>query len=148
MKINSVYILFLGTVNLNSNTVNGLPNSHNGTSSTAVNGVSGGTVHRTSSMNGQYMDTSPSGQYADQREYVNGASSYSSSQVRQMELPAQSFIRLVVKEYVGCHSQLKVSAIFISKCSFPMVVMVKPMQEVTENINICEVIPTCLPSFS
>lgn len=80
----SLYIFFIiGNVNLNSNTVNGLPSSHNGTSSSAVNGVSAGTVHRTSSMNGQYMDTSPSGQYADQREYVNGANSYSSSQVRQ-----------------------------------------------------------------
>jgi hypothetical protein len=94
----SVFILFTGTVNLNSNTVNGLPNSHNSTSSSTVNGVSGGTVHRTSSMNGQYMDTSPSGQYADQREYVNGANSYSSSQVRQTALPVQTSIRSVVKE--------------------------------------------------
>lgn len=69
-------------MNLNNNSVNGLPNSHNGTSSSAVNGVSGGTVHRTSGMNGQYMDASPGGQYADQREYVNGANSYGSSQVR------------------------------------------------------------------
>jgi hypothetical protein len=81
------FFFFPGTVNLNSNTVNGLPNSHNNTSSTSVNGVNSGAVHRTSSMNGQYMDTSPSGQYADQREYVNGGSGYSSSQVRQMAVP-------------------------------------------------------------
>lgn len=74
-------------MNLNSNTVNGLPSSHNSTSSASVNGVNSGAVHRTSSMNGQYMDTSPSGQYADQREYVNGGSGYSSSQVRQMAVP-------------------------------------------------------------
>lgn len=82
LKILSMHISFPGTVNLNSNTVNGLANSHSSTSSAAVNGVNGGAVHRTSSMNGQYMDTSPSGQYADQREYVNGGSSYSSSQVK------------------------------------------------------------------
>lgn len=68
-------------MNLSNNTVNGLPNSHSGASSGAVNGVNGGAVHRTSSMNGQYMDTSPSGQFSDQRDYVNGGSSYSSSQV-------------------------------------------------------------------
>jgi hypothetical protein len=86
LNLSSVYFFFPGTVNLNSNTVNGLPNSHNSTSSASVNGVNSGAVHRTSSMNGQYMDTSPSGQYADQREYVNGGSSYSSSQVRQMSV--------------------------------------------------------------
>jgi hypothetical protein len=68
-------------VNLSGGTVNGLPNSHSGASAGAVNGVNGGAVHRTSSMNGQYMDTSPSGQYSDQRDYVNGGGSYSSSQV-------------------------------------------------------------------
>ena len=61
---------------MNNSNVNGLSSSHNGTSTTAVNGV-----HRTSSMNGQYMDTSPSGQYTDQREYVNGGNTYNPSQV-------------------------------------------------------------------
>ncbi|KAJ9581953.1 hypothetical protein L9F63_003706, partial [Diploptera punctata] len=76
-----------GTVNMNTSNVNGLPSSHNGTSSGAVNGVNGGAVHRTSGMNGQYMDTSPSGQYSDQREYVNGGNTYNPSQDVTMAPP-------------------------------------------------------------
>jgi hypothetical protein len=78
------FCLLIGTVNLNNNSANGLQTSHSSTSSAPVNGANSGVVHRTSSMNGQYLDTSPSGQYADQREYVNGGGSYSSSQVRRM----------------------------------------------------------------
>ncbi|GLG97142.1 DNA N6-methyl adenine demethylase [Gryllus bimaculatus] len=74
-----------GSVGLTNSGVNGLGNGHGGTAT--VNGVNGGTVHRNGTLNGQYMDTSPGSQYADQREYVNGGSSYNPSQDVTMAPP-------------------------------------------------------------
>ncbi|XP_063220013.1 uncharacterized protein LOC134529638 [Bacillus rossius redtenbacheri] len=69
----------------------GMAASINGMSgSVTVNGVSvnGAAVHR-NGMNGQYMDTSPGSQYAEQREFVNGAGSgsYNPSQDVAMAPP-------------------------------------------------------------
>jgi hypothetical protein len=54
-------------------------------------------------MNGQFMDTSPSGQYADQREYVNGGGSYSSSQVRQMTAKSGGRCHMAREDESGQH---------------------------------------------
>lgn len=114
-------------MSLNSNTVNGLPNSHNSTSSASVNGVNSGAVHRTSSMNGQYMDTSPSGQYADQRDYVNGGSGYSSSQVRQVTVPYLNTSILRLQEGALCLEGMRVA----TACSFV------PLCPMSTNLSAC-----------
>lgn len=74
----SGFYLFLGIPSNGSGLpTNGPVNGHNG----PING-GGPAVLRNGTINGgQYMDTSPNGQYSEQREYVNGGSSYNSSQV-------------------------------------------------------------------
>nr|CAD7569293.1 unnamed protein product [Timema californicum] len=72
-----------GLQSMGSGSINGIGSGHPPPS--VVNGVNGGTVHRNGMNSQQYLENSPSSQFSEQREFINGGGgtgNYNTSQIQ------------------------------------------------------------------
>nr|CAD7399877.1 unnamed protein product [Timema cristinae] len=77
-----------GLQSMGSGSINGIGSGHPPPS--VVNGVNGGTVHRNGMNSQQYLENSPSSQFSEQREFINGGGgtgNYNTSQDLPMAPP-------------------------------------------------------------